>query len=550
MDNLDALTDEGLRNLNDDDLARVAGQFLEQKAEVRKENQILYYEAASKAAEQIHFSRAGTIGVGGGNRSAKTETCLVEEIALATGVFPVKYAQEFREKFRGPLNVRICIESLTTVLHPIILPKLKYWVWTGIDQQGGLRGHWGWVPRMCLKGGEWDKSWSEKLRLLTFLCRDPDDTSKVLGESQIQFMSYDQDASDFASGTFHIVHMDEPPPAAVWRENQARVLDVNGRIFLSMTWPDDPSIGVDWIYDEVYERGQPGPMKDPEVDWFELATLDNQFLDAEKVLQKTASWTEESKKVKLYGQPLRFSNRIHPIFTDVEQTWCMTCGKTCLPVDDVCGCERKSVDIAEFIHVQDFEIGDNWPCVFLLDPHPRKPHMFLWAAIDPSDDIWIVAEAEVEGDAADVKRRAEEMEEVLGLDVRLKLMDPNMGRSPSGARREVTWQDEFESAGLRIDLADDSSVGRKRINQYLKPDPSTRRPRLMIHTRCQSTAMQMKRYVWDDYRKSADRDLKQQPKAKYDDFPTLIKYLMNYDPNFRLLYAGAPILKRAGKGRY
>ena len=62
----------------------------------------------------------------------------------------------------------------------------------------------------------------------------------------------------------------------------------------------------------------------------------------------------------------------------------------------------------------------------------------------------------------------------------------------------------------------------------------------------------MKRYVWDDYRRTTDKDVKQAPKAKYDDHPTLLKYLMNFEPSFRFLYSGAPILRRPGqrKGAY
>ena len=205
-----------------------------------------------------------------------------------------------------------------------------------------------------------------------------------------------------------------------------------------------------------------------------------------------------------------------------------------------------------YIHIEDFEPGDNWPCVFLLDPHPRKPHFLLWVLVDPSDDYHVIHEGELEGDATDVKTYVDEIEEGRGLDVRLRLMDPNMGRSPSGARREVTWQDEFEAAGLRMDLADDSDVGRKRVNQYLKPDPHTRRPRLVFHSRCRNAATQFKRYVWDDFKRSANRDLKQQPKDKYSDYPTLLKYLLNYLPEFRTLHTGAPIIGRGGtrKGAY
>ena len=105
---------------------------------------------------------------------------------------------------------------------------------------------------------------------------------------------------------------------------------------------------------------------------------------------------------------------------------------------------------------------------------------------------------------------------------------------------------------MNCELAEDSDVGRKRVNQYLKPDPHTHRPRLMIHSRCRNTSLQIRRYVWDDFKRSADKDLKQQPKTKYDDYPTLLKYLLNYLPTFRNLYMGAPIIGRGGtrKGPY
>ena len=403
---------------------------------------------------------------------------------------------------------------------------------------------------MCLRGGSWEKSWSEKLRILTVLCRDPDDPERVLGESQFQFLSYDQDPTDYAAGSFDIIIHDEPPPFAIWRENQARLLDRDGRNLLAMTWPDDPSIAVDWIYDEVYEIGLPGPLKDPDTDWFELQTLDNIHLDPQAVLRRSRLWSEDTKKVKLHGQPLRFSNRIHPLFTDIPQTWCFTCGRNCLPVapEGPCGCERASTDLAGYVHVQEFEIGENWPVVFLLDPHPRKPHMFAWVAVDPADDLWMVQEGELEGDAPDLKAHVDEIEEAMGLDVRLRLMDPNMGASPT-ARREITWQDEFDAAGLRMDLADRSEVGRARVNQYLKPDPRTRRPRLVHHRRCLTASTQMKRFAWDEHRRSNDRDVKQSPKPKYDDFPALWRYLLNYEPTFRMLYEDAPILTRPGTRR-
>jgi hypothetical protein len=178
--------------------------------------------------------------------------------------------------------------------------------------------------------------------------------------------------------------------------------------------------------------------------------------------------------------------------------------------------------------------------------------MFLWAQLDAADDVWIIAEGQCDEDCGETKKLIEEIEESYRLHTAAYLMDPNMGRSPASTIRGVTWQDEFSDAGLSCELADDSDVGRGRINEFLKPDPHTRRPRLHIHERCVETISQMKRYTWDEHKRATEKDLKQKPRPKYDDFPTCLKYLMNYNPRFSWLKDGAPIIRRAAtrKGAY
>jgi len=538
--NLDYTPDE-IRHLSNEEFRLAFAGVLKAQHADRRENQLLYYRPVSAQAEKVHRTASRVVGVGGGNGSSKTETCLVELIMCATGVFP-DCLRDTKEKFRGPINCRVVVESLTTTLHQVILPKLQWWKWTGVDQPGGDRGHWGWVPRLCLKGCDWDKSWSEKLRTLTVLCRDPEDYDKVIGESIIQFMSHEQDPTDFASGDFDIILHDEPPKLAIWQENEARTMRVNGRMFLAMTWPDDPSIPVDWIFDKIYDRSK----SDKDTDWIELWSTDNPHLDQSAIAAQMERWDSVTKAVRIYGRPIRFSNRIHPVFTDTSQWWCFSCGKETFAVEEKCS-DCGGEDITEYCHVSEFDVQPHWPTIWLLDPHPRKPHMFLWVQIDPSDDWWAVAEGEVEGDPSDVRVYCEEIEQDHGLWVTQRLIDPNMGRSPSGIRRDITWQDEFDMTGMACDLADDSAVGRERVNQFLKPDKSMGRPRLHIHSRCQNTIWQMKRYVWSEYKRSLEKDIKQIPRDKYDDYPTLLKYLANFEPAFGFLRHGAPVIRRAGR---
>lgn len=175
--------------------------------------------------------------------------------------------------------------------------------------------------------------------------------------------------------------------------------------------------------------------------------------------------------------------------------------------------------------------------------------MFSWVQVDPADDLWQVVEGQIDGDPAEVANMVFQIEQSMGLNVTARLIDPNMGRSPASAKRNITWQDEFAEADLNCDLADDSDVGRARINEYLKPDRYRLQPRLHVHPRCQVTIYQMKRYSWDEHKLRVDRDVKQKPRQKYDDFPTLLKYLMNYEPRFSWLYHGAPVIQRSGTRR-
>ena len=520
-----------------------------------KENCIIHYRPVSPTAERIHKSRCKIVGVGGGNRSGKTESQLADMIGLATGVFPQAYFEDFQARFRGPIKTRVVCESLTTVLSPVLLPKLKWWQWLGPDDPRlpGARGHWGWVPKSCLRDGSWDKSWSEKFRTLTMLCRDPLNPDRVLGESTMQFMSSDQDPADFASGSFHDVLMDEPPSQAIWRENLSRVMDFNGRLRLSMTWPDDPAIPVDWIYDEIYEPGLPGsPNRNPDIEWIELDTLDNRHINQESVRKTMNLMDATAISVRIKGQPIRFSNRVHPLFTDREQTWCFVCGSTTFETGEPVSCSScGSTDVARFNHVREFQIA-RWPAVLLLDPHPRKAHMFLWVYVDPFDDFWVVEEGAISQDPPEVARYVEAREREMEYYRAMAMIDPNMGRSPSKSDRETTWQDEFDAAGLVTELADDSAIGRQRLNHFLKPDPKRRQPRIHIHPRCKNTIFQMKRYVWDDHSKRVEKAVKQTPKDKHDDYPTLLKYLSNAEPTFQFLARGRQVIINRGarKGAY
>jgi hypothetical protein len=365
---------------------------------------------------------------------------LVEVIMCATGIFPDSQRHLIEQKFRGPINCRVTVESLTTTLEPIILPKLQWFRWTGVDRPGGEKGHWGWIPKSCLIDGEWDRSYSNKLRILKVLCRDPHNPDKVLGESTIQFMSLDQDSTDFASGDFHICAHDEPPSLPIWRENEARTMRVDGRMLLAMTWPDDPSIGSTG---STTRSTSPASQERPE-DHLDRA------LDDRKQASEAGSGRRPGREVvdRDHERPhLRAPDQVleprasgfHRQHEDLVLSMRESGRQGGEGACGICGSEK----IVDYNHVEEFENPHGWPTVFLIDPHPRKPTHDAVGAIDPQDDWWIVADAKIEGDCTETKKPRDEIEQRHSLSSRAASWTRTWAQVPSGQRREISWQDEF-----------------------------------------------------------------------------------------------------------
>ena len=550
---LDALSAERLRQLSADEFKALAIEVVGAQQVDRKEHQLLYYKPASEAVVKIHQSNARITGIGGGNGSSKTSSALVELVTLATGVVPysLRGVTDWSKKLRGPIRVRIVVEDLTTVLEPILLPMLRWYHWSGVDAPGGDKGHWGWIPRSCLIDGEWDRSYDAKHRMLRLHYRNPDRYEEIQGESVIVFNSYDQRAKNFASGDYHIVLLDEPPPLPIFRENQARTMRVNGRIIMAMTWPDDPSFNVDWIFDEVYERALPGPNKDPQIDWIEISSRQNRFIMTESIEAQSERWDARTRAVRIEGRPIRFANRVHELFTDALEYWCFACGKRVLVSrqDPLTCSECDGQEVERFQHVEEFEAESGWPVIWAVDPHPRKPHCSIYVAVSPTNDLWQIGEVEAAADPSTLRIRCEDFEAEHRLDVRLRLMDPRMGGQPADAKAGTSWLEEFRAAGLPCEPADSSDVGRGLFNEYLQPDFELRRPRVKIHPRCERTILQLKRYMWDDWKGSDDKGQKQKPKPKYDDYPACWRYVMNARPDFERLIHGYRVISASRRVR-
>ena len=539
--------------------AEISEEFVQQTQEDRRRCQLAYYQVANPEALKIHTSMAREIAVVGGNRSSKTDTALAELAIRMTGHIPMSLHNIYpREKLQSlPIRARVVCNSLTDTLEPVIKPKLRWDQWNGVGDPGDGRGHWGWMPSHLLAGGSWERAYSEKYRTLSVavdnLWRSPSGESiSVRGISTCQMLSYDQELTAFAGSSMHLILHDELPPSDIYRENRMRTLDVRGQIITSFTPPDEIGIGhadVAWFYDEIYERGLPGPAKHPEMDTFTLYTEHNRILSPVDIATLASRMTDDQREVRLHGRFLHLMGVIYPLFTAQDQWWCFRCQKKILPVDRAC-MSCTGTDIESFRHViEPFEVPKSWPVIFVIDPHPRKKDAMGWFAVSPSDDLVMIEELEMDGTAEDIKREVDRVEERLRITPAQRLMDPNIAtESNDKLRRGWTLQRAYDEVGLRCDLAvDELGPGIQRVQRLLVPDPSTRKPRLQVFSTCRRFIYGMTHWSWDEWTRQRDRDPKEQPRDRYKDFPDLARYLANAQPTFHGLRHGALPLRYGGR---
>ena len=536
-------------------LDRLADEVLED----RKRFQLAYYTLANPMAKRVHETLAREVAIVGGNRSSKTDTMMAELAIRMTGRVPEALRATYPvEKFGSlPIRARVVCNSLTDTLEPVIKPKLRWDQWNGVGDPNDGRGHWGWIPQHCLAGGTWEKAYSEKYRTLavnvdsTWVGADGS-TRSLRGTSKCQFLSYDQDLTAFSGSSMHWVGHDELPPADIYRENRLRTLDVRGSIYTAFTPPDEIGMSradVGWFYDEVYEAGLQGR---PGFETIRLFTENNSILDAAAIADLMSKLTDEQRAVRLHGEFLHLTGVIYSLFMHGSATWCFKCQKRITMVAGGC-ISCKGDDVVEFAHVVDpHPIPTNWPIVMVIDPHPRKKDAIGWFAITPSDDIVMVAEAEADGTAADVKRVIDDVERSHRLLVRKRLMDPNIATETNDKMgRGWTIRKAYDDVGIRCDMANDEiNAGIQNVQELLKPDRATRRPRFRAFNTCQKFIYGMRHWSWDEHVRANDKEPKEKVRDKAKDFPDLIRYLANDRPSYSKYALGAQIVRGPVRERH
>lgn len=182
----------------------------------------------------------------------------------------------------------------------------------------------------------------------------------------------------------------------------------------------------------------------------------------------------------------------------------------------------------------DLPLPHDWPVLVYLDPHPRRPTAVGWFRVDPLDNWWMDRELEVSGNAEEVRDAIQVVEREERWSPIWTKADPKITVQPNQfAGQEWSIGVALQEVGFTFLPANPTfTTAVDRIRRALQPDPRTRQPRLRFRARCRRAIYQMSHYVWDEFARRVDRDVKEKPKDQHSDFPALVRYLANDDPTW------------------
>jgi hypothetical protein len=264
------------------------------------------------------FSDADERWAFGGNRSGKTELAVQDCDMFCRGLHPVRSAIR-----KPPVKVRYCAPKWRDGIEGVVLLKFKEV-----------------CQRHLLRGGSWQKAWSEKEHKLHYA-----------NGSTIHFKSGEEDLDTFGGADLDAVYQDERLDRKRFRENKMRLIDRGGFYVSAMT----PEMGITWERDHV----QMPPEHTSVSHWF-FCSYGNPHLNAE-ALGKMAGDLKDEKLIqaKIYGQFVALGGLVIPQY-------------------------NPQVHI-----IPDRPIPAEWYRVFAIDPHHKKPTAMLWAVWTPENDLWV-----------------------------------------------------------------------------------------------------------------------------------------------------------------
>lgn len=462
------------KEAEDDPLA-----FLTQTLEHSIANPNIHSYRPHKKQLAFHSSDAKVRLFIGGNRSGKTHGAVAEDIYWLRGSHPYRPIPDKQ------IHGRVVGVDFLNGVEKIILPKFKQL-----------------LPPSLLINGSWEDSWTKSLRTLT-----------LSNGNTVEFMSYDQDVDKFAGTSRDFIHFDEEPPQSIFNENRARLVDVNGDAWLSMT----PLDGFTWTYEDLYLKG----LDPDEKNYFvcEVSTHENSAIPPEALQMFLDSLPEEEKKARESGQYMSVGGKIYKEFTPKTHV--------------------EPYDLSKIKNL----IQQGWSLYESVDHGWNNPTAWEFAIVSPKHmplEIIVI----------DEHYRSEMTIDVHAMEVMKKRSlygfpfvttgDPAMKQT--SAINGISVIDEYARNGIYIGVEGvpkgpgSVGIGVEKLNKLLKPNPLLGgKPTLTIMDSCTNLIKQMGMLRWKTYEgKAKDRNNKTEEIQKKDDHaPDSLRYMVTVMPELQ-----------------
>lgn len=163
-----------------------------------------------------------------------------------------------------------------------------------------------WIPPGLLRGGRWDKAYTDKYKVLHFA-----------DGGRLEFYTSEQDAAVMVGTALDFVIFDEPTTEAIWNENWIRLATRRGAARFGLTPVNMKGGGIGWLYRTIYKPGllgEPyqGTTMIPRVLRGEIS--DNPDLTEQDVAEALAIYSSDEREARATGEFVAFGGLIYPSF--------------------------------------------------------------------------------------------------------------------------------------------------------------------------------------------------------------------------------------------
>lgn len=420
------MTEQSFQDL----LLELSNQF---KQQARKPNIFGYEPHSKQKAFHDCCAKYHRILYIGGNRSGKSYGAVAEDI-----IWMLHLRDDIPDE---PIRGRVVAVDLERGVNKIILPLFKIL-----------------CPPKYLKGGSWEKAFSKKESTLYFA-----------DGGFIEFMSYEQSTEKFAGTSRHFIHFDEEPPKHIYNECLARLVDTNGKHWISMT----PVEGITWIYEDIYEPGENaekrtflvepvgeeiGPVwtaefEDPQLGVaqdlavIEVGMNENPHLSREAIARYLAGLDPDERRARSKGHFVQMAGKVF-----------------------------KSFSVETHTREMDFDARaaqrSGWQLYSSTDHGWNSPTAWLWHAVSPEGKIVTFAEhyaneMTIEEHAAKVHA----LEKSWGIDTEdiIRTGDPAMKQKSAISGQDILFEYAKHDIFIYVDsVPKDPAIGIGKMQQYFR----------------------------------------------------------------------------------